>query len=239
MNNVFMALSLAVLAVSFWNRNTLPGNINYDPATLAAPKQSRTFEQPFDVSFKGVEYRIEPEYDYELTGMIVSYRHHDYKSRMHRLANDHLNMLDICVVWGSNAKHPDLNKIDFWNGIFTCNFSTRDQAAWDAFDIYQISNNHLLSDNHRIRDRVTDIKIGDQIRVKGYLAGYSSPGVSKRGTSTTRQDTGDGACETIYITDFEIIQPLQSVWRIAMWSALAAFLLSIVIHFAKPHRSSV
>ena len=72
---------------------------------------------------------------------------------MHRLADDHLNMLDVCVVWGSNTSSAQLGKPDFWNGVFTCNVKTRDQAAWESFDMYQLSNNHLISDDDFIISR--------------------------------------------------------------------------------------
>jgi hypothetical protein len=168
--------------------------------------------------------------------MIVSYRHHEGNSRMHRRAGDHLNMLDVCVVWGDNATSPLIHKLKFWNGIFTCNVKTSDQDAWDAFDIYQLSNNHLISDDDFIRDQVKGIGIGDQIRVRGYLASYSNDGGGKRGTSTTRLDTGDGACETLYVEQFDIIQPATSGWRISMYASLAVFLLATFLHFRRPYR---
>jgi hypothetical protein len=121
-------------------------------------------------------------------------------------------MLDVCVVWGNNTSGAQLDKIDFWNGIFTCNVKTRDQAAWESFDMYQLSNNHLISDDDFIRDQVRKVKVGDQVRIQGVLASYESPG-GLRGTSTTRTDTGDGACETIYVDRFEILQPATSYWR--------------------------
>ena len=102
-NKILIVASFVGLLVSFWNRNELPGNIQYVQAILTEPEQSSTSKPAFDVAFNDVNYRVEPEYDYDITGMIVSYRHHDDNSRMHRLANDHLNMLDVCVVWGDNT----------------------------------------------------------------------------------------------------------------------------------------
>ncbi|MGI9200767.1 MAG: hypothetical protein ACR2QL_06895 [Woeseiaceae bacterium] len=235
-NNLLVLFSFAGLVVSFWNRNDLPGNIDYVDGAQAEPIQSTTRNPAFDVTFNGVNYRVEPEYDYDITGMIVSFRHHDNNSRMHRLANDHLNMLDVCVVWGDNTSGAQLDKLKFWNGIFTCNVQTRDQAAWDSFDMHQLSNNHLISANESVRDRVRKIRIGDQIRIRGNLAGYSSPGVGKRGTSTTRTDTGDGACETIYVESFEIVRAATSYWRIFMWGSLLILLISLAIHFRRPYR---
>ena len=233
---LLIAISFVTLLASFWNRNELPGRIQYLPQILEEPSQTGTRKPAFDVRYNGVNYRVEPQFEYDLVGMIVSYRHHDGESRMHRRANDHLNMLDVCVIWGDNTANRRLNKIEFWNGIFTCNVSTRDQAAWDAFDMYQLSNNHLLSDNELIRDRVTDIRIGDQIRVTGYLASYESEDGGKRGTSTTRLDTGDGACETLYVERFDIVQPATSYWRISMWASLAVLIASLALHFRQPYK---
>jgi hypothetical protein len=235
-NNVIVASSFIWLLVSFWNRNELPRNIEYVAEINEEPRQVETSQQPFTATYNDVEYLVEPEYEYELTGMIVSYRHHEGNSRMHLLANDHLNMLDVCVVWGENSASDHLHKINFWNGIFTCNVRTRDQVAWESFDMNQLSNNHLISDDDYIRDRVRDVSIGDQIRVSGYLASYSSEAGGKRGTSTTRTDTGDGACETVYVENFKIVQPATSYWRISMYVSLALLLLGLFIHFKRPYR---
>ena len=236
-NNILIVVSFAWLIVSFWNRNDLPGNIDYVPDIQAEPEQSPTRKAAFDVPFNDVLYQVEPEFTYDITGMVVSYRHHDNNSRMHRLANDHLNMLDVCVVWGENTTEAQLQNLEFWNGIFTCNVKTRDQVAWDSFDMDKLSNNHLISGDVRIRDQVKDIKVGDQIRVQGYLAGYASrAGVGKRGTSTIRTDTGNGACETIYVEKFDIVRKAFSGWRTSMYGSLIVLLLSLIVHFKRPYR---
>ena len=235
-SNILVVLSFVWLLVSFWNRNDLPGNIAFVPELDEEPRQTKTREQPFEAKYKGVTYRVEPQYEYDLHGLVVSFRHHDGKSRMHFRANDHLNMLDVCVVWGDSARGRRLDKISFWNGIFTCNVKTRDPAAWAAFDMTELSNNHLISDDDYIRDRVRDLRVGDQIRVQGYLASYESPGGGERGTSTTRTDRGDGACETIYVEDFRVVRAATSYWRISMWTSLAVLVLSLIAYFRKPYR---
>lgn len=235
-STIMIVVSFTWLLVSFWNRNDLPRNIEFLPEVLGEPRQTATRTKPFDAAFNGVDYLIEPEYEYDLVGMVVSYRHHDGNSRMHFLANDHLNMLDVCVVWGDSATSKLLHKIDFWNGIFTCNVFTRDSAAWEAFSMDQLSNNHLISDDQTVRRQVKDIAIGDQIRVRGYLASYSSEKGGKRGTSTTRTDTGNGACETLFVEQFEIIEPAISYWRISMWVSLAVLGFGLFIHFRRPYR---
>lgn len=223
------------LLVSFWNRNALPGQIDYVPEIADEPEQTRTTEQPFYATVNDVQYFVEPEYAYDLTGMVVSYRRHEGNSRMHMLANDHINMMDVCVVWGDNTV-SDLYEIDFWNGLFTCNVFTRDMDAWESFDMDQLSNNHLISDDDFIRKQVRKIQIGDQIRFRGYLASYSNNMGGGRGTSTTRTDTGDGACETVYVEYFRIVEPATSLWRISMWMSLVLLLAGLFIHFRRPYK---
>jgi hypothetical protein len=229
--------SSLLLLVSFWNRNALPDGIAFVGALENAPEQRKVEEPPFSVSYEGIEYAIDPQYAYELHGMVVSYRQHDGESTMHRRANDHLNVADVCVVWSDTAMSPHLGKIDFWNGIFTCNVKTRDDVAWASFKMNQLSNNHLLSADPATRARIDDIRIGDQIRIKGRLASYGAVGGPVRGTSTTRDDTGNGACETIFVEEFEIVAPAFSGWRAAMHASLGVLALCLILHFAMPYRA--
>lgn len=237
LNTAALAASALTLTVAFWNRNDLPATRDLHPALAEEPRQRPVSAEPRTVSYAGVDYRVEPLFDYELHGLVVSYRQHDGESSMHRWSNDHLNMADVCVVWSDTAASAYLPKLSFWNGIFTCNVETRDREAWAAFKMNQLSNNHLISDHPFIRDAVAEIRVGDQIRVKGQLARYGAVGNSGlRGTSTTREDTGDGACETILVQEFEIVRPGVSAWRTAMWAALALLLATLVVHYVLPYR---
>jgi len=236
LNKFAMIVSALALLICFWNRNELPSFMAFHPELADAPRQRKIDKPPFSVSYGGTEYRVEPKYDYELHGMIVSYRQHDGKSLMHRRSSDHLNMADVCVVWSDTAFSEHLRALEFWNGIFTCNVQTSNMVAWSQFKMNQLSNNHLISADEEIRDVVGDIRIGDQIRIKGWLAHYGAAGNGLRSTSTTRDDSGDGACETIFVNEFEIIEPAFSGWRFGMYLSLAALAASLALHFALPYR---
>ena len=181
LNKAVMIASALVVAVAFFKRNDLPGSIDFHAKLKDAPRQREIHKPPLRVQYAGVEYRVEPLYDYELYGLVVSYRQHDGESFMHRWSNDHLNMADVCVIWGESARSEHLGKLRFWNGIFTCNVQTRDSEAWASFRLYELANNHLISADPRIRDRVADVRIGDQIRIRGSLARYGAVGTFSPG----------------------------------------------------------
>jgi hypothetical protein len=229
-------ISLTLSILSCVKRNDFPSTIDIDPSLQVEPLQTTTTQAPFSVEFKDVQYDISPIYEYEIYGVVVSYRQHDGDQMLHKSWNDHLNVADICVVWGSNASELPLNAFKFWNGQFTCNLETRDQTAWEQFDGNKLSNNHLLSADKYIRDVISDVKIGDKVRVRGSLSSYGTDGRRIRGSSTVRTDTGNGACETIYVEDFSIISRMSNPWRTTLWISLIISLLSLVAYIYAPSR---
>ena len=221
--------SCLLLLFSCWHRNDFPATLPVLSGLLQDPEQRPVDAAAFSVARDGVTYRVEPRYEYELQGLVVSYALHNPRYSLHRLWNDSLNVADLCVVWRDNVREQDLNRFKFSNGEFTCNYSTRDAAAWERFRTDQISNNHLLADNNYQRRQIGKVRIGDQIRVRGWLANYSNDQGFSRGTSITRDDRGNGACETIYVQEFSILQSMQNGWRLLLVCALLGFAGSSVI----------
>jgi len=227
----FSLLCLVTLAISFWFRHDFPapGARLLPPDLLEEPQQEAAYQPPFTVQRAGYTYTVTPRYNYRLVGMVVSYSGHDASYGLHRNWGDHLNIADLCVVWGDNAANVDLNKIKFWNGEFTCNFETRDQATWQSFHLDQASNNHILVDDKRLRDRITDVRIGDIIRVDGWLAEYANNQGFHRGTSTRRDDTGNGACETVFVRDYQVLGHSHTAWYTIFRAALWLFVTSALV----------
>ncbi|PVV07624.1 MAG: hypothetical protein B6D82_16405 [gamma proteobacterium symbiont of Ctena orbiculata] len=101
----------------------------------------------------------------------------------------------------------------------------------------QLSNNHLLVSDDYVKEALMSAEPGDHIRISGQLASYENPSNNfKRGSSTRRDDRGNGACETIYVENFEIVSKANVRWRgvytFSAWSlglSLTAFLILFFI----------
>jgi hypothetical protein len=90
-----------------------------------------------------------------------------------------------------------------------------------------------------VTESLLETSRGDQIYLKGYLAEYShSSGDFRRGTSTSRADTGNGACETIYIEDYRILKMGNPFWRITHTLSKYAILLSLLLIVLRFFRSA-
>src|SRR5690606_5449002 len=137
--------------------------------------------------------------------------------------------------WSSNAFDIDLTQFEFWNGQFSGSFETSDQDAGSEFSVSQISNNHLITENNAPGKAISDRRIAEQVDIKGMRAQYSSDSGSSRGTSISRTDTADRACETIYVTDYNVLQRYYSPWRILMYISLITLALSLALYLITPH----
>ncbi len=234
--------SLALALWSHWKKDQFPPPAFYDAARLADPVQTPTRRQPFKVESQGIVYTIEPLYDYQLDGVVVSLHDSDVFWDIYHFKDwkDFLNLRDLCVVWGGNVASGVFRDLTYHNTTWTCWVQARDAPTFQAFAQDQLSNNHLLAQDPALQAALKSAEIGDQVRFHGMLVRYSHDGGFQRGTSTTRTDTGNGACETIYLEGFEITRKSNPGWRLAYRLSVTVALISLlgltVLFFLSPVR---
>lgn len=209
-------LGLLLLILAWWSKDRLPDAAFYGSTLLPDPEQVPTEAKDFETEKGGERYLIKPLFDYDLKAVIVSQNQaKSFGDIYHEAWGDHLNLKDLCVIWGNNLKSGVYKKMGFKNTTWTCWYQWPDQATGRAFSEDQLSNNHLLADDKRLSKAILNTRVGDLIHIKGYLAEYENKATDfKRGTSTTRTDRGNGACETIYVKDFQILQRANSGWHL-------------------------
>ena len=241
MLKAIFSLCSVLLALALYQNPSLPEAKAIAPQLSQEPLQEAISTAAFKVDKNGVIYTIEPSHRYEIYGLVVSkYNTDSWWGWAHKAWNDYLNVTDLCVVWGTNALGGGYHDLSFSSGQWTCNVETSSDAAWKTFDMTKISNNHLLTDNPSLAKQLKNIRIGDQIHLTGHLASYrhASGNGFARGTSTVRTDTGNGACETIFVDQVSVLRAAPSLWRYLVWLACLGMLLAVVIGFLKPHRAS-
>ncbi|MDX9731337.1 MAG: hypothetical protein RBT63_06160 [Bdellovibrionales bacterium] len=181
---------------------------------------------PIRLTFRDKNYELIPRAEYSLEGLIVSQHRSDSAfDLMHKRTGDFLNIQDICTVWGRTLSSGLYRDIKFWSGDWTCNFqASAENFAAIKFD--EIANNHILAKDETIRKTLEGLEKGDEIRIRGKLVDYQIEGLGLRKTSLVRNDTGNGACEILYVEAVEVLKSHQRAWRhvrdAGYWLALAA-----------------
>jgi hypothetical protein len=231
---IVLPVAALAFAASFFMRNRLPDkNLILEPL-LQDPVQSKDgVPEPFEVRRKDVDYTVTPLFSYELWGLVVSY--HDASSFIdvsHKQWNDFLNTKDVCVIWGRNVETGVYERMRFRNRDFTCFYRYPDRETGELFTENCLSNNHLLPADPLVAGAVLKARKGDQVRFKGWLASYGVKGAAyQRRSSTVRNDRGNGACEVVYVTEFEVLREANATWRVLYRLSLIVAGLALIALF--------
>jgi hypothetical protein len=234
-----MAAGAILLAASLWLRHELPDPAGLRPELASEPVQEPTSAAPFQTRVADVTYTVRPVADYEIWGLVVSV--HDsstWWNWIHKASHDHLNVMDVCVVFAENVASGGYVGLDYSSGQFVCYVNTSSSEKWRRFSMRAISNNHLLADRPSVVATLRAVRPGDQVRIRGWLAEYAHQHgfAFRRGTSLTRDDTGNGACETIYVHDAEVLRAGGAPWRWLPWPAIALMVAGLVAWVRAPLR---
>lgn len=124
-------------------------------------------------------------------------------SKMHYTDDDvsTLAPYDVALGWGRMSDTAVLERLD----ISQSNRFYRWQC-WGNTPIPETemqshySNNHLIPADDTIRDRIAQLRTGSLVKISGFLVEVTHPNADHPWRSSlTRDDTGEGACEIIYV----------------------------------------
>jgi hypothetical protein len=210
--------ALLVAAVAGWRKGRLDDPAAMLPVVRREPLQESTDRAPFTFQYRGKACRVRPIASYELWGLVVS--HNDVKS-VADIYHDSssVDTKDICTVWGDNLTRSDYQKASFKSGPFTCYVHF---PAGVNFNLQEIGNNHLITDDPRVRATIDGIHLGDQVHLRGLLVDYQMDDWEDfwRKTSTRRDDFD---CEVVFVQQIEVLRPgtpgWYRAWTIGWWIA--------------------
>lgn len=224
---IALVVMIGVWGMSFFYTPSVPRSSNLVPEVAFEPVQTKTTREPFTFEKQGRAYFVNPLFDYELWGVVVSKNALNSFIDPHNIKHE-VREYDFCVIWGRNAQNNVMDFVGVYSENYTCYFYPKDTSVdWKKdFQTNQLSNNHLLSSDSRVSQKIHDVEIGDQIYLRGSLVSYGSqePNYVIRTSSTTRNDMGNGACETIYVDELTILrksQPFLSwLMKYSLWIVL-------------------
>jgi len=227
--NAFWLL-VALLGLSFFNRNNTKSVETIAPETLQEPLQTPV-SPPQVVRFSqyGYDYELEALYQYEINAMLV----HKLNYRTFSIHNyDKIFPFDVCLIWGENLSKK-IYRAKTLSFSQDCRFCWADWREPLSFGWGEISNNHLLVTDKRLERILASLVYGDQIKIRGRLVNVRARPSSGEGaeiswrTSVSRTDGGAGACEVILVEDIRILKKANVFWRVLFPVSLYGLLLLI------------
>jgi hypothetical protein len=169
----------------------------------AAPVQEALeAAEPLVVERAGRRYLVHKQFAYDVLGVVLSASSYDVT-----WTNDVADV-DVGLLWGPRRealkeryKFFQMGRWLFWRTETQVTNEDRAEVTRHS------SNNHLIAPegSKRLGWAFRRIAQGDLVRLKGSLVRITSgEGTLYAQSSTSRDDTGDGACEVVWVDELQI-----------------------------------
>ena len=148
--------------------------------------------------FRFNDFTLTPLANYEIEARVLSKE--DYAVGIEA----ELSPTDLAVGWGVMSDEAVLNKIDISQGnrFF---FWHVDQFPIPQHEIeIHAANMHIIPANGTVKHQLNKVRAGQVVRIKGQLIEAKRADGWHWRSSLTREDTGSGACELMYVTELNV-----------------------------------
>ncbi|HEY5783038.1 MAG TPA: hypothetical protein VIT66_14380 [Lysobacter sp.] len=115
-----------------------------------------------------------------------------------------LSPTDLALGWGRMRDDDVLSRLDISQGGRFYSYRWEDQPPLPPPEIVRSSANmHLIPANEAAAEALRRVRKDDRVRIDGWLVEAEAADGWRWRSSTTREDSGAGACEVIYVCAIE------------------------------------
>lgn len=149
-------------------------------------------------SFAHKGYTLTPKADYYITARVLA------TEKYYLDAQSDIMPIDVALAWGELAKDEYIEQMSV--------SQRRRWYYWHTDTLFMpmkeisasSSNHHLIASNDDIASKIAGLDPNDIVVLKGMLVDVDMPNGSYIKTSLSRNDTGAGACEVLFVDHIEI-----------------------------------
>jgi hypothetical protein len=175
---------------------TRPVTVTQTGAIVAETPNQIPLESPPRLALEN--YHVEPLAAFSIEARVLS-------TEKYRLGREsEISPVDFALGWGAMSDSAVLDRIDIsQRGRFY--FWHVDEFPIPREEIESHSANmHMIPANASVARRLKEIRPGQVVRLQGYLVAISADDGWKWRSSLSRTDTGNGACELVWVESVEI-----------------------------------
>jgi hypothetical protein len=158
------------------------------------PTQNSTSHTDFQLN----GYSITPLKSFEIEARVLS-------SKSYSVGREaELSPVDLALGWGPMSDEVILNKVDisqshrfyYWH-VDEFPIPRREIETHSA-------NMHMIPADDRIEKMLKSVRPGEVVKLSGYLVQVNASDGWHWKSSLTREDTGNGACEVVYVKELVV-----------------------------------
>jgi hypothetical protein len=185
-------ICLAAAAAGVWKGWSLRTE-SHPPGVLAPDEPfQNNLAQPVELARNGIRLLARAEFD--ITARVIArmqYRFDDLAA---------VSPVDFALGWGGMSDSAVLDRLSCSQGqrFYACSWKSNDVIDPARFR-GQSANMHLIPDTPEIEAALLRVRQGQIVTLRGLLVDVVKPDGGRWNTSMTREDSGPGGCEIIYV----------------------------------------
>src|SRR5450432_1902736 len=187
-------IALLVVAWLIYGRINAP--LTYPPGVLIASEPLQTDATPNDTPFEDGKFHLKPLAHFALDARVLHQKIYRY-DRQAALAP-----VDLAVGWGPMSDQAVLNQLEISQSARFFWYEWQHQPPLAPEEIVAHATNlHLIPASKALRAKCKSLHAGELIHLSGLLVEATGPDIGTWRSSLTRTDTGNGACELIWVEE--------------------------------------
>lgn len=194
----WLLISLLLLAIGIW-RCSSQREVDRAPGILVTevPGQSAL---PDPLEFQHGEFRIQPLAAFSLRARVLA--RSDYRFD----AGAGLSPVDLALGWGRMSDTTVIEQLDIRQSARFYSYSWGPEGPPIPVPeiVLSSANMHLVPGDVAVAGNLGRVRQGDIVWIEGQLIEATGEGGWRWRSSTTREDSGAGACELVWVTSIHI-----------------------------------
>ena len=190
---IFSVIVLCYLVIRDWDSKP----IEHAPGILVAEKPQQADMQPSVCMLD--DYQLTRKASFEIRARVLSKEPY----YLNRTAD--LSPIDLALGWGVMSDSAVLNQIDISQSSrwYRTKYELPSPIPEQQI-IFNSSNMHMIPASKGIERSLKKLREGDIVLIRGYLVDVDHDSGWYWRSSMSRNDTGDGACELVFVESMSV-----------------------------------
>lgn len=192
----WLVILLVLISLGYLTHNKLEQKRLARYGTVAEQPVQESTDAP---AMQLMGYEIEPVARYEIRAKVLSIE------RYRTGPDADLSPVDFALGWGPMSDNAITKQLNITQGNRWYQYSWSDAPPIDPAIIVRTSaNTHLVPADDNIKARLLKVRRGEIVNLKGYLINVKNPDGRVWRSSLTREDSGTGSCELMWVADVAV-----------------------------------
>jgi hypothetical protein len=160
------------------------------------PVQGATWRTPFAWATRRGEVQVRPRAAFDISAVVAAAEPYSFDD------GAFLSPLDLVMTWGRLPEEPYRSRVSYYQITRYYFWRTRDPSVDLHYIATHSANMHVIPATHNLARALAHVGSGDRVRLRGLLVDVEGSGFRWQ-TSMTRDDTGPGACELVWVEELQ------------------------------------